>query len=428
MKLGLLNIAQRICAAMVAAGVLHMAPAWARDDALWSASNEERDKVVATLENLVNIETPSRHEAGLREAGKVLAARLEALGARVERIAATTPPAQGEHIVGHLQGNGKARLLLIAHMDTIYPVGTLAKRPFRIDEGKAYGPGIADDKSGIAVILHALAALKKVGYRDYGRITILFNSDEEITSVDSGKLIMRLAGDTDVALSFEPSTVGDEYTTLATAGNGEAIVTVKGRSAHAGVEPERGRNALVEASDVVLRTADLDDPQQRFRFTWTQMSSGKVRNQVPDEATISADVRYLAPWILDGKLRQLRERLEQRRIPETDVDLKFVMGRPAFSADAVSRRLIEHGVAVYREIGGVLHIAPNTGGGTDAGYVQSAGRPVMEGLGLPGFGYHSSKEEYVAIDRIPARIYLAARLIQDISSGRVDLSEGKASK
>lgn len=387
----------------------------APQEPLWSLAQKEKPAAVETLRALVNIESPSRHETGLRELGDHLSARLSALGANVERVPAR-PPAQADHIVGRITGSGTVRILLMAHMDTIYPVGTLAKRQFRVEGERAYGPGVADAKGGIAVILHALEVLQRLGFKDYAQITVLFNTDEEIGSVDSGPLVTRLAGEVDAVLSFEPSTAGKEVIVQGTGGVGEAIVTVRGRAAHAGVEPERGRSALVEASDIVLRTQDTDDRARAFRFNWTQLSSGKIRNQIPEEATLSADVRFFSRRLLDEKLAVVRERLAKKRVPDTEAELKFVMGRPPYEADEPSRALIERAVAIYKEVDGVLHVIPRTTGGTDAGYAQQAGRPVVETLGLPGFGYHSSQEEYGATDRIGARIYLAARMIIELAA------------
>jgi glutamate carboxypeptidase len=301
----------------------------------------------------------------------------------------------------------------MAHMDTIYPVGTLAARPFRIEGDRAYGPGIADDRGGIAMILHSIEVLKRRRFADFAELTVLFNTDEEIGSPDSGKLVTRLAAEADVVLSFEPTSTPREALTRGTAGNGEAQVTVRGRAAHAGAEPERGRNALAEAADIVARTQGLDEAAKAFRFNWTRMSSGTVLNQIPDLATLSADVRYFSEDLVKQKLDELRGLLAKRRVPDTEAELKFLVGRPAFVADAASNGLIERAVAIYGEVGGSLLVVPRITGGTDAGFAQQSGRPVIEGMGMPGFGYHSSSEEYVALDRIPARLYLAVRLIAD---------------
>ncbi|OXE37392.1 MAG: carboxypeptidase [Phenylobacterium zucineum] len=400
--------------AVCALTLTHPAQAALRHDRLWTAAQAEAPKALETLKALVNIETPSREVGGMAELGDLLAGRLTDLGAQVEKIPAIAP-AHGSVIVGRFTGTGQAKILLIAHMDTIYPAGSLAKRPFKIEGGRAYGPGIADDKSGVTVILHSLAALKTQGFCRYGQLTVMFNTDEEQTSVFSGKIVTDLAGKADVVMSFEPSTVGLEIIPRAAAGNGETRVIVTGRAAHAGAEPERGRNALVEAADIVLKTRDLDDPAKGFRFNWTQMTSGTIRNQIPDQAVISADTRHMSKAVLDDKLAQLAERLKMPLVPDTTARVDYRPGRPGYVADPPSNALIDKAVAIYNEVGGALTPVPAMTASSDAGYAQVSGKPVIEGFGLPGYGYHSSEEEYVDLTRMAPRIYLTARMIMELS-------------
>lgn len=384
-----------------------------KDEALWRDAQAEKPEVIETLRTLVNIETPSREVGGMSQMSDLLAARLTALGAKVELIPAVAP-AHGSIVVGHFTGPGKAKLLLIAHMDTVYPSNTLTKRPFRIQGNQAYGPGIADDKGGIAVILHALHLLKGQDLKRFADLTVMFNTDEEQTSVFSGPIVTGLAAKADAVLSFEPSTIGLEIIPKAASGNGETRVIVTGRAAHAGAEPERGRNALVEAADIVLKTKDLDEPGRGFRFNWTQINGGTIRNQIPDNAVISADTRYFSKSVLDEKLATLRERLKSPLVPETSAVIDYRPGRPGYSADGPSQVLIDRAVAIYGEAESKLVVVPAMSASSDAGYAQASGKPVAETFGLPGFGYHSSQEEYVDLDRIAPRLYLAARMIQDL--------------
>ena len=389
-----------------------------RDEKIWEACKAERDAVVATLRDLVSIESPSNNDEGLRRIGNSLAARLTSLDVKVERIPAKAPSV-ADHIIGRIQGNGRVRILLLAHMDTIYPAGTLAKQPFRIEGDRAYAPGIADERGGLATILYALKILRAQGFRDFGQITILFNTDEEVGSPDSGSLITRLSSEADVVLSHEPAKADKEYLTRGTAATGQVVITVHGRAAHAGKEPERGRNALVEIADIVLRTRDIDDPAQNFRFNWTLISGGEVRNQIPDKATATADVRYFSKEVLESRLEIVRQRLDKHLIPDTKAEFEFKPGRPAYQADGPSDALIARAVAIYSEVGGDLQIVPRIYSGTDAGYAQLGGKPVLECLGLVGDGSHSAQEEYIAVNRIPARLYLLTRLLIDLSKNGV---------
>ncbi len=394
------------------------APARPADQALLAAATAEQPATVKTLERLVNIETGTGDAEGMAAMGRLLEDELKALGATVTRH---KPDANvvGDNIVGRINGKGTRKLLLMAHMDTVYVRGTLAKAAFRVDGNRAFGPGIADDKAGIAVILHALKVLKARGFDGFGQITVMFNTDEERGSFGSRALIQKLAAESDYVLSFEPTLAMSEGLTLGTAGIVYYKVRVKGLASHAGAAPELGVNALVEASDIVLRTMDLDDKSRDLRFNWTVGRGGQVSNIIPDDAALEANIRYARKEDLDGLLKALEDRIQKRKkLPKSEITITVDYGRPAFNADAAGRALVEKAVGIYAEVGGKLRVVERTGGGTDAAYAALAGKPVIESLGLPGFGYHSNQAEYVMIDAIPRRLYLATRMIMDLSAGR----------
>lgn len=389
-----------------------------RDEALLAAATAEQAAVVQTLERLVNIETGTGTADGLAAMSNMLEAELKTLGFSVSRSQAAGKVV-GENIVGRLQGNGGRKLMLMAHMDTVYVKGTLAKAPFRVDGNRAFGPGIADDKGGIAVILHTLKLLKARGFRDFGSITVMFNTDEEMGSFGSRDLIQTLANESDVILSFEPTVAIREMMTLGTAGIVYYKVHVKGLASHAGAAPELGVNAMVEASDIVLRTMDLDDKSRDLRFNWTIGKSGGVPNIIPDEAYVEANIRYARKADLEGLLKTLEDRiLNRKKVPKSEIRIVVDYGRPAFAADAAGKQLVEKAVAIYKEVGGDVAVVPTSGGGTDAAYAALGGKPVIESMGLPGFGYHSNQSEYVLIDAIPRRLYLAGRMIMDLAQGK----------
>jgi glutamate carboxypeptidase len=396
---------------------LACASAQARDEALLTSATAEQPAVLRTLERLVNIETGTGNAEGMAAMADLLQGELQALGAVVTRHPATAGVV-GDIIVGRIAGKGQRRILLLAHMDTVYPKGTLARAPFRVDGNRAFGPGIADDKGGIAVILHALRLLQARGFQDFAEITVLLNTDEERGSNGSRELIEATARAHDVVLSFEPTSALRESLVLATSGTASVRATVRGRAAHAGAAPEQGINAMVEAADFMLRTLDLDDRQNALRFNWTIGSGGRILNMIPAEATIEANVRYLDPQRLEGVMKTLRERAATPRLSGAQISLELIVGRPAFVADAAGRRLVDKAVGIYREIGFELGVVPATGGGTDAAFAARSGKPVIEALGLPGFGYHSDQAEFVLIDAIPRRLYLATRMIMDVALGR----------
>lgn len=393
--------------------------AWAqkRDNVLFDAATSEQPAVVKTLERLVKIESGTGDAEGIAAAGAMLEGELRALGFTVTRQKAVGNVV-GDNIVGRLKGRGGKSLLLLSHMDTVYPRGMLAKAPFRVEGNKAYGPGIADDKGGSAVILHALKLLTTYGFRDFATITVLFNVDEEKGSFGSRDLIQQEARAADYVLSFEPTSAERESFYLGTSGIAYVQADIKGKASHAGAAPEAGVNALVEASDLVLRTTDLDDKAKGLRFNWTVAKAGTVSNIIPDSATLNADVRYAHNDDLEAMLKTLEERAQQKKLPAAEVKLTVTRGSPAFNAGTEGRKLIDKASAFYREAGGALDVDERSGGGTDAAYAALSGKPVIEGLGLPGFGYHSDKAEYVLVDAIPRRLYMAARLIMDLGAGR----------
>jgi glutamate carboxypeptidase len=399
------------------ASVAQLAPAGAPDASLLAAASAEQAATLKTLEQLVDIETGTGNAEGMAAMADFLDGQLRALGASVTRHKPDAGVA-GENLVGRIPGKGSRKLLLMAHMDTVYVKGTLAKAPFRIEGNRAYGPGIADDKGGIAVILHTLRLLKARGFNDWGELVVLFNTDEERGSFGSRALIQQLAAQADAVLSFEPTLAGKESLMLGTSGIVYYKVAVKGLAAHAGANPELGVNALVEASDIVLRTIDLDDKERDLRFNWTILKSGAVANIVPDKAELEANIRYARTEDLDALLATLEQRIQgKKKLEKAQITIAPERGRPAFNANDGGRKLVDQAVAFYKEAGAGLGVLARTGGGTDAAYAALSGKPVIESLGLPGFGYHSDQAEYVLIDAIPRRLYLGARLIMHSASG-----------
>lgn len=397
----------RFTPALLACALATAAPARARDDALLEAASAERPSLTATLGQLVAFESGSRDGASLARFATHLETRLQALDMTVQRV--------GGNLLATRRGKGGKHVLLMAHMDTVYPAGTLAQSPFRVEGNKAYGPGIADDKSGIAVILHALAFLQRRGWADAGTVTVLFNNDEETGSGASHALIEQAAARADYVLSFEPNLAGQEGFTLGTSGVATVQAVVKGKAAHAGMAPDAGVNALVEAADLVARTSALDDAAAGLRFNWTTMQAGGAGNAIPASATLGADVRFASNEQIPVLARALEQKAQQKKLPASEVTVTLVPSHPAFNADAGSRTLMQKAVGIYAEAGGKVQIVPRIGGGTDAAYAALSGRPVLEGLGLPGAGMHGSAAEYVDLDAVPRRLYLAVRLIAELS-------------
>jgi glutamate carboxypeptidase len=233
-------------ACLAVAAAAHAAP----DAALLAQAERNTPVLLDTLKELVSIESGSGDREGLDRISQYIAGRLQALGAKVQFIEPgadtyrmhDSPARIGRMVHASFTGSGTRKILLIAHMDTVYLRGMLARQPFRIDGNRAYGLAIADDKAGVAVILHTLAILKEINFRDYGELTVLINGDEEISSPASRGLLARLGAQHDLTMSHEGAASGGLR--LATSGVGAVILKVSGRASHAGASPESGRNAI----------------------------------------------------------------------------------------------------------------------------------------------------------------------------------------
>jgi glutamate carboxypeptidase len=239
--------------------------AWgqAREPVL-SLAKKEKSALLETLKALVSIESGSRDDEGLAKLAGVIAGRLKELGGRVELVEPSdvykmedTPEKIGKMVRASFTGTGTKKILLIAHMDTVYPRGMLTQQPFRVEGDRAYGLGIADDKQGIAVIIHTLAVLKAMDFREFGTLTVLINADEELSSPGSRSLLTKLGAEHDATFSVESSRAESDKLSLATSGIASITLTVKGRASHSGNAPEKGINALYELAHQVLQMRDL---------------------------------------------------------------------------------------------------------------------------------------------------------------------------
>jgi glutamate carboxypeptidase len=333
-----------------------------------------------------------------------------------------TPKQIGKMVQARFTGTGTSKIMLIAHMDTVYLRGMLAQQPFRIDGNRAYGLGIADDKNGIALILHTLAILKEMNFRDYGLLTVLINADEEVSSPGSRALLARLGGEHDVVFSCEGALVESDQLSLTTAGIAAVVLNVKGRASHAGQAPERGRNALYELAHQILQTRDLSIPEIGLKMNWTIANAGTNRNVIPAIASAAADVRVLRVADYDGIEQKVRERIKNQLIPDTTVEMTFERRRPPLEVTPASQALAKHAQGIYAEIGNTLIVRDIAeGGGTDAAFAALRTKAaVIERFGLRGFGAHSNDAEYIELDSIEPRLYLLARMIMDVSRGKTN--------
>lgn len=380
---------------------------------LLEQAKAEQSAYIDTVKQLVAVDTGTGQTKGLATVSQMLVDRLQALGAEVSTSPAT--PSAGDNIVGTLKGSGSKNFLLMVHYDTVFAKGTAAERPFRMDEQRAYGPGVADAKGGVAMILHALELLKAQQFDGYGTITVLFNPDEEMGSAGSKKVIAELARKHDYVFSYEPP--DSDAVTTATNGINAVMLEVKGKSSHAGSAPEDGRNAVLELAHQLVQLNDLGDPDKGTTVNWTMIAGGEKRNIIPNKASAEADMRYSDISETDRVLADAQKIIENRLIDGTRVELRIDKGRPPLAKNPASERLAKTAQRLYGEIDQRIEpIAMRFG--TDAGYayVPDSDKPaVLETMGVVGAGLHS-EDEYIELSSIAPRLYLTTAMIRALSA------------
>jgi glutamate carboxypeptidase len=344
------------------------------------------------LERLVTVESPSHDVDALTRSAEVVAA---VIAERTGRSATIVSGPHGPHV--HWSGGGQPRVLVLGHHDTVFPIGTLARRPFEVVDGRASGPGVFDMKAGIVQAIHAVAALD-----DASGVEMLFTADEEVGSESSRELLEQRALACGNVLVLEPGADGGAVKT-GRKGVGTFEVVLGGRAAHAGLEPEKGVNALIEAAHQVLAIADLADPAAGTTVTPTVARAGTAENVVPAEARVRVDVRVTSAEEtarIESAMRALVPVLD-----ETTIDVHGSINRPPMPESASSTLF-----PLAREVSpGLVGVA--VGGGSDGNFTAALGIPTLDGLGAIGGGAHAD-HEHVVVDTMPERSALLEALLR----------------
>ena len=359
------------------------------------------EEMLRDLAELVNTESPSRDLIALDTSASVLSAIIER---RLGSAPSIHRSDAGPHV--HWSGGGDPAVLLVGHHDTVFPAGTLESRPFRVDSGRIYGPGVFDMKAGIVQAIHALASLD-----DLSQVEIFLSADEEVGSVTSKDIIVDRARACGAALVLEPSADGGALKS-ARKGTGTYELIVHGRASHAGLEPEKGVNALVEAATQVLRIATFGDPSRGTTVTPTVADVGTADNVVPARARILIDVRAEDP----SESERVHEAMKGLK-PQLDgakLELFGGFNRPPMPASA-STRLLDIAESVAQDLGLGEISAVAVGGGSDGNFTAAAGVPTLDGLGAVGGGAHAD-HEWVDATAMVDRARLLAGLIERIRS------------
>jgi len=362
------------------------------------------------LEQLVNIDSGTGDVAGGQKVSLIVADRLRALGMTVELLKAEAPNLP-DNVVATLKGTGKGRLLLIAHTDTVFGPGTVAKRPYRTDATRAYGPGVSDEKGGVVEGIFAIQLLRDRGFRDFAEITFLVETSEERGSPGTRALIDRLVRQADVELNLEPGDAPDVMTVWRK-GSTAFKIDVKGRPAHAGVAPQEGRNAALELIHQIQLADSLPKTGDGLTANVTLMSAGARYNIIPEDASATINVRLREKQQGDVVDAFLQKNASKTLIPDTKVTVSHEASFPPLPNNSGTDSLAAMAERIYAGIGMTITRGGN-GGASESALAFEAGIPALDGLGPVGGGFHSERE-FLELSSITPRLYLLASLMMEL--------------
>ena len=381
--------------------------------------DERRDEIVSTIRELVEIESPSDNKAAVDRIAEAVAHKFSQLGGKTR-----VHPAKdfGNHLQIDFDSPGKSvgksaakPVLLLGHYDTVYPMGTLATMPCRVVDNKLTGPGVLDMKSGIALMLHALAGLQEWHGKDRNRrlqrpVTVLLVSDEEVGSDSSRAITESLAKQSAAVLVLEPSYGRQGAVKTARKGVGEYLVRVTGKASHAGLDFQKGVNAILELARQIEKISSFSDLKKGLTVNVGIVSGGSRTNVVPAEAAAQIDVRIARMKDaagIDKKMHSLRPFNRKCKI-----EITGGINRPPMERTAGVAALYAQAVAIARELGWKLGEAA-VGGGSDGNFTAGLGIPTLDGLGGVGDGAHAM-HEHILISELPRRAALIAGLIEAV--------------
>lgn len=369
---------------------------------------DRRDQIVATIRELVEIESPSDNKAAVDRLSEVVAAQFVALGGTVKIRQAKD---FGNHLQVDFAGKASGKpLLLLGHYDTVYPLGTLASMPCHVVDGKLTGPGVLDMKAGIALMLSAIAGLKE-WYGGLPRpVRVLLVSDEEVGSDSSRPITEGLAKQSSAVLVLEPSYGRDGAVKTARKGVGEYQVKITGKAAHAGLDFTKGVNAIVELARQIEKITSFTNLKKGLTVNVGIVSGGSRTNVVPAEAVAQVDARIARlkdAAGIDKRMHALRPFNRQCK-----VEVSGGINRPPMERTKGVADLYGKAVAIAADLGFKLAEAA-VGGGSDGNFTAGLGIPTLDGLGAVGDGAHAV-HEHIVISELPRRAALVAGLIEAV--------------
>lgn len=375
-----------------------------------AAAQAARSAQLQLLEQVVNVDSGTGDVEGGRKVAGMLIPRLKALGMTVESVPAEEP-GLAENTVATLIGRGKTRILMIGHIDTVFEPGTARRRPFRTDDKRAYGPGVADEKGGVVEGIYALQILHDLGLGNFAKIVLLMETSEERGSPGTRALIGKLLKDADVELNLEP---GDAPDTLIVwrKGSDTFRIDVKGRAAHAGIAPQDGRNAALELIHQISGLEVFPKSGDGVTVNLTVMHGGTRANIIPEEAWAQVNVRVRDKADFERVEQVLRKNAETTVIPDTKVTISGGEGFPPLPNNPATDSLAARAQRIYAGLGHTLAVGGN-GGASESALAADAGVAALDGLGPVGGGFHSD-QEFLELQTVTSRLYLLTMLLIDL--------------
>lgn len=367
-----------------------------------SANENAIPRLISRLRDMVEIESPTHDKASVDQVGAYVSKIARSIGAEAQQFSQTK---RGNHWTFQW-GGGNPRILLMTHMDTVYPLGTLAEMPWHESEDRLFGPGVLDMKAGIALALAAIESVQESGANPAA--TLLCTSDEETGSTTSRELIERLAQEHELVLCLEPSLPGGALKTWRK-GIGTFWIETEGVPAHAGSDPNPGVNAITEMAHQLVGLSSLPDPARGITMNYGLIRGGTRTNVVPEKCRCSLDIR-LKDEGDQGRISEVLDGLE----PVTEGAKIHISGgwnRPPMQRTPLMQDTFQKAQTIAESIG--IQISEGgTGGGSDANFVAALGIPVLDGLGATGEGAHS-RNEYIEIENLAERVALLGAIITE---------------
>lgn len=371
--------------------------------------NKNLNDMLELIGKLVNIDSGSKHKAGIDKVGKILIDEYKKMGFTIETQENNK---FGNNLIIKHEDAKDTKILLIAHMDTVFPVGTALERPFTIKDGLAFGPGVADMKASQVTLLYAVKHLYETGDEAYKNVIIILNGDEEIGSPTSRKLIETISESVDYALVMEPARK-DGSIVSSRRGGGRYTLNVHGKAAHSGVAPEEGISAIEELAYKTIKLHQLTNHKRGISVSVGVIAGGDAVNMIPDSATGYVDVRVES----EAQSVEINKKIESIcSIPDvkgTTIDLEGGINRPPMELDEKNQKLL----SLIKEVGdsfGLTVTDTHTGGGSDASFPSHLGVETVDGMGPIGGKLHN-EGEYMEIDSLVERCYLLSQTISKLS-------------